>query len=124
MSEIYNHPSYNSDTLEYDISVVLVSTALIFGPAVATIALPIQDQYLAAGTRSVVSGWGALIEGGPSPLQLQAVSVPIVSRERCNVLYSVLGWSVTNSMICAGYEDGGRDACQVFWYPIKLVVIC
>lgn len=92
----------------------MVSTPLPFGAGIAKISLPLQGQYIPDGTRSVVSGWGALSEGGPSPVQLQAVSVPIVSRERCDAFYSVLGWPVTDSMICAGYEDGGQDACQVF----------
>ncbi|KRT81075.1 Trypsin, partial [Oryctes borbonicus] len=104
---ITNHPSYNPDTAEYDISIVFLVSSLTFSAGVATIPLPEQDQYTPEGSRAVVSGWGALTEGGSSPIQLQAVGVPIVSNERCAALYQVLGWAVTDSMLCAGYDEGG-----------------
>ncbi|GJQ84301.1 hypothetical protein Trydic_g5239 [Trypoxylus dichotomus] len=109
---ITNHPSYDPNTFEYDISIVYLASSLTFSPAVAIIPLPEQGLYVPEGTRAVVSGWGALTEGGASPTQLQAVGVPIVSNERCGAFYAVLGWDVTPSMLCAGYDEGGRDACQ------------
>lgn len=112
-SAITDHPNFNPNTLENDISIIFLASALTFGSGVAVIPLPAQSQYIAEGTRAVVSGWGALTEGGSSPLQLQAVGVPVVSNERCNAAYAALGWGVTESMLCAGYDEGGRDACQV-----------
>lgn len=92
---------------------LLLTSSLIFGPSVATIPLPVQGEYLPEGTQAFVSGWGALYEGGPFPEQLHAVSVPIVSNERCNIFYNVIGWTITETMICAGYDEGGRDACNM-----------
>ncbi|KAI4459637.1 polyserase-related [Holotrichia oblita] len=112
VSTITDHPNFSSSTLDNDISILFLASALTFGSGVAIIALPAQSQIIPDGTRAVVSGWGALTEGGSSPLQLQAVGVPIVSNERCNAAYAPLGWGVTETMICAGYDEGGRDACQ------------
>ena len=43
---------------------------------------------------------------------LNQVSVPIISRETCNrpQFYRDI---ITPRMLCAGFQDGGRDACQV-----------
>ena len=39
---------------------------------------------------------------------LREVQVPIVSNETCNDFY---GGIITPNMLCAGYEEGGKDAC-------------
>lgn len=112
-SSITVHPNYNSRELSNDIAVIYLSSALTLGSSVAVIDLPTQGQVIAAGTESVVSGWGTLSFQGSSPLQLQAVTVPIVELSSCASSYSVLGYGVTSDMICAGYPEGGKDACQV-----------
>lgn len=37
------------------------------------------------------------------------VSVPIVSRQQCNVAYPR---KIHDSMVCAGFAKGGKDTCQ------------
>ncbi|KAI4459635.1 polyserase-related [Holotrichia oblita] len=112
VNAIYNHPNFNRANLDFDISILHLSSPLSFGPAAAPIPLPTQNQYYSDDTPAVVSGWGALIENGTAPLQLQAVWVPIVNNVRCGALYEVEEYDVTDSMLCAGYMSGGRDACQ------------
>lgn len=59
-----------------------------------------------------ISGWGALQSGGPSPLNLQYVEIPVVDREICANAYRAVN-PVNDNMICAGlYGQGGRDACE------------
>ncbi|KAI4459633.1 polyserase-related [Holotrichia oblita] len=112
VSTITIHPNYNPSTADNDISIIFLASALTFGSGVTIISLPTQNQYVAEGTRAIVTGWGDLQEDGPAPIQLQVVGVPIVSNARCAALYSALGWGVTDNMLCAGYDEGGRDACQ------------
>ena len=50
-----------------------------------------------------------LTERGGFPDRLQEVAVKLIGRERCR-RYSGYG-HITDRMICAGYEAGGRDAC-------------
>lgn len=38
------------------------------------------------------------------------VNVPILNRDLCNEWLVHL--NVTDGMICAGYSEGGKDACQ------------
>jgi secreted trypsin-like serine protease len=45
------------------------------------------------------------------PDLLQQVELPIVGTDTCNAP----GWyngAITGNMICAGYEEGGKDSCQ------------
>lgn len=39
------------------------------------------------------------------------VQVPIIKRHQCDEWLDNL--TVSDGMICAGYEEGGKDACQV-----------
>lgn len=45
------------------------------------------------------------------------VQVPIISNNLCNRLYgkisSMVKLHISDDMMCAGFEAGGRDACQV-----------
>ena len=56
-----------------------------------------------------LTGWGTLKSGGSQPEVLQQVSVPVVSQDSCKKSYKN---QIHDSMICAGYAEGGKDACQ------------
>lgn len=49
------------------------------------------------------------------PNKLQAVNVPIIDYQTCAEYYSEdQDYSpVIETQICAGFEEGGKDACQV-----------
>jgi len=49
---------------------------------------------------------------GDMPEVLQQVMVPIIDRDTCNQAEWYDG-RVDDSMICAGYAEGGKDTCQV-----------
>ena len=63
----------------------------------------------------MVSGWGKVSENGQQSDELRKVVVPIISRELCIENYRVVGYNgpISDKMICAGYSQGVKDACQV-----------
>jgi len=109
-----SHPNYNDNTYDYDYAIVeLVEPLSLTGSSKARAAcLPTSsDVQFASGTSFVVSGWGALSEGGNSPDVLHAVLVPHVSDAACNNYYDNYG-GITARMICAGQAQGAIDSCQ------------
>ncbi|MDK1289859.1 serine protease [Pseudoalteromonas umbrosa] len=66
---------------------------------------------LTVGESLKVMGWGRLSSGGESPTKLREVDVPYVPNETCNDVNHYNG-SITDTMICAGFEEGGKDSCQ------------
>ncbi|MBQ4811092.1 trypsin-like serine protease [Pseudoalteromonas luteoviolacea] len=66
---------------------------------------------LVAGDNLKVMGWGRLSSGGESPDKLQEVDVPYVTNELCNSEEYYNG-RISDSMICAGLAEGGKDSCQ------------
>ncbi len=99
------HPSWNPNTFDNDVAVWKLSTDAT-GIPLATLAT--EDGPV--GSNVLVTGWGET-EAGPLPTQLQKVSVPLVSEANCNDANSYNG-DVTDTMLCAGRDEGGQDACQ------------
>jgi len=113
LSRMAMHPDYDSYEIDNDIAILVTATALdLSGVNAGTAALPAQGQDPPEGADVLVSGWGTLTEGsGSLPTNLQKVTVPIVGRAKCSTQYAQFG-GVTEAMICAGVDEGGKDACQ------------
>lgn len=81
----------------------------------AVTAIPLREDIAPDGLLCTVSGWGLL--GDPEetrPEILQVVSVPFISHETCGYIYrNYTEGSIEPGMNCAGYIEGGKDACGV-----------
>lgn len=106
-AQIRMHPSYNSNTLDYDYALVRLSQPAS-APAIGLVYAP-TGGVDNVGRPATVTGWGALAEGGGGPDVLYQVTVPIVSNTTCNTAY---GGGITARMLCAGLAAGGKDSCQ------------
>ncbi len=62
------------------------------------------------GVSETIAGWGTTSEGGPTPDTLQQAEVPIVADPACAATYP--GSFETDTQVCAGLPQGGKDACQ------------
>jgi len=91
--------------------------ALIHLAAPATAGQPIPmvtnaTEYLDdASTAARVTGWGLIPEKGAEfyPDNLSGVNLPIITDAECKATY---GRDVDSTVICAGLEAGGVDACD------------
>uniref|UniRef100_A0A8P4KSE7 Peptidase S1 domain-containing protein n=1 Tax=Dicentrarchus labrax TaxID=13489 RepID=A0A8P4KSE7_DICLA len=113
VSQIINHPNYNGSTSNNDISLLRLSSPVKFTDYIRPVCLAANDSVFEAGTTCWVSGWGTVAVNNPlpSPQRLQEVSVPIVSNSQCDAAYSGIR-KITNNMMCAGLDEGGKDSCQ------------
>jgi len=100
-------PNYDFSILELVEPIDLSSASNAKAACLPT--LPGDDTFT-SGTKFVVSGWGALTNGG-RPNVLHHVSVPWVSDNRCEQSYG--NNAITPQMICAGDVNNGQiDSCQ------------
>jgi len=117
------HPGYNDGDIAYnDIALLKLSEPLEFNEAIQPICLPHAAQEWGEGDEFLVSGWGSLIgsdydrNGLPLdgdtvyPDTLQQVMVPYYDHDKCSHL-RYYRKSIHDKVICAGYEEGGHDAC-------------
>lgn len=104
----YGRPPRDSSN---DIMLLKLERPLTFNDAVSPVCLPSQFKPVASGTRCFSTGWGALHSGGRGPDELNQVMLPIIDRDVCNQPNWYDG-DIDDSMVCAGYAQGGRDTCQ------------
>lgn len=79
-------------------------------PYIRQICLPNEKLVAQAGQLCEVTGWGDT-QGTGDDLVLKEAIVPIVSNAQCDKWMSWVG--LGPKMVCAGYEKGGQDSCQV-----------
>lgn len=112
VERIINHQNYNNENQDNDIALVVLSKWLDFGISVQPIGLPSENEGIPTGAICTVSGWGDKKQfSWFRKTELRAAEVPIVDYGQCNNNYKQLG-GITPRMICAGFEQGGKDACQ------------
>ena len=66
-----------------------------------------------SGRQGSVAGWGVsnpLLQ--TSPASLLQVRLPILQNTACRNSYHRI-YRITDRMICAGLQEGGKDTCQV-----------
>lgn len=116
--QIVRHPNYDSRTTDSDVALLRLAEAAVYTTTVAPVTplSPTLASLAAPAVEATVTGWGARNASGGDPNYADAlyqVSVPIMEQSTCSVAYdAVLGpGSITDNMICAGLEEGGRDSC-------------
>ena len=111
--EVSAHPYFTSQKtyIDYDVGLIKVNKPFVYNDRVNRVCLPKDGMGPLVGNENLhVTGWGKTNASLSSEI-LQSISVPYVSRERCNNEISYDG-AITETMFCAGYQMGMIDACQ------------
>lgn len=69
---------------------------------------PQKNQLI--GKRATVVGWGTTYYGGKESTNQRQADLPIWRNDDCDKAYFQ---PINENFLCAGYSDGGVDACQV-----------
>lgn len=105
VEQVWVHPGFNGDPMAGDDVAVLT---LERAPGYRTIPLNDDPGAYRPGSTATVLGWGYTDENGPSSPVLQEADVPLRSDADCSDTYPQYD---PEEMVCAGYPEGGRDAC-------------
>ncbi|XP_041844258.1 trypsin-1-like [Melanotaenia boesemani] len=105
-SQVIRHPRYSSYNIDNDVMLIKLSRPATLNQYVRPVALP--SGCAAAGTMCRIAGWGNTMSS-VSGDRLQCLNAPILSDRDCNNAYPGM---ITDSMICVGYLEGGKDSCQ------------
>ncbi|XP_037834378.1 ovochymase-2 [Kryptolebias marmoratus] len=113
------HEKYSpASPMNYDVALVELDQHIQMGARVKPICLPLPDVSLPPQTSCIVGGWGRTKEKGRLPAVLREVHLGLVAPAKCKqVLQTVKSPFLSQrpglmTVLCAGPEEGGRDACQ------------
>uniref|UniRef100_A0A8D0B0R0 Ovochymase 2 n=1 Tax=Salvator merianae TaxID=96440 RepID=A0A8D0B0R0_SALMN len=111
---IIKHPNFNvKKPMDYDIALLKMDGHFKYGSTVWPVCLPDPYERFDPGFVCVTCGWGRLKENGVLPEVLHEVELPILDHRECSRVLSTLKKPVEgHTVMCAGFPDGGKDACQ------------
>ena len=106
------HELYDDESQIHDIALLKLKNPVKFREHIVPICLPPQGVRF-DGETATVTGWG-IVESGMRPASLQEVDVKIIDNDLCQKWLSGIDrrLEVRDTMMCAGFEDGGKDSCQ------------
>ncbi len=111
------HPGYDPSISDKDFGLVILAKVVVNARIVR---LNENDLYPAVGASVTVAGWGdTTLSDTKSQVSdsLMRVNLNVISNADCEDSSDGRGSSyfnqITENMICATYNGGGKDACQV-----------
>jgi hypothetical protein len=109
ITQVILHPEYDGNIGSADLALLQLSR-----PSTRTVLpldLAVDGNVEARAVQATVIGWGQYEQGYADTLR--QVTLPFFSHERCKANYRGLSGLdlVSDGMVCAGYENGGKNAC-------------
>jgi len=112
IKSIIFHEKYDDDSLLNDIALLELSYKVdLNNTNIGVICLPpnIISIYPYEQMNGIVAGWGRLREDSSASYTLQQVQLPIISNRNQFCIRQI---SDDRLQFCAGFIQGGKDACQ------------
>uniref|UniRef100_A0A3B3XRG0 Peptidase S1 domain-containing protein n=1 Tax=Poecilia mexicana TaxID=48701 RepID=A0A3B3XRG0_9TELE len=108
IAQVIRHPSFSISTLDNDIALIKLSSAVTFNNYISPVCLAAADSTFYSGVNSWVTGWGNIGSGGRSHYRTELLcsTYPTVNH------FGYAPTTITDNMICAGLLQGGKDSCQ------------
>ncbi|MFW8591920.1 trypsin-like serine protease [Glaciecola sp. 2405UD65-10] len=115
VNEIYMHEEYDADSYNKDIAILELESEVTNATPILMMT-PEIEATLQEGDLLTIMGWGntdTSTQMGDYPSELMDTQIPLYNRAACEEAYSENGQTtITEFMMCAGFEQGGQDTCQ------------
>lgn len=114
IAKVIVHPNYNKSTTSgSDFALIKLQKSA----SIVKAELNKENLETSSTKQFSVAGWGYLSENGyTTSAELQIVDVPYVEQNKCEEQFQAIEKSespyLDNTMFCAGYDEGKKDACQ------------
>jgi secreted trypsin-like serine protease len=108
IDKIVRNRNYDVVTLHNDIALLHLSQPSTGTPV--RLVAPVRNDLERATIKATVTGWGTTANGEATD-KLQQAELPIVSATTCHTVYAKIGLNLSPDILCAGYAEGGIDAC-------------
>ncbi|ELW68648.1 Mannan-binding lectin serine protease 2 [Tupaia chinensis] len=114
---VFIHEGYTHNAgFDNDIALIKLKNKVEINSNIIPICLPRKaaESFMRINDTGTVSGWG-LTQRGFLARTLQFVDIPVVDHQKCTDAYEKKpypGGKVTDNMLCAGLESGGKDSCK------------
>lgn len=102
------HPSYVSETDDYNYGIIELIENIKFGDTVKPLPLNSSVAYVEPEENLWTYGWGSSRNYTDPDVTLRRVAIPAVSQKECETAFP----NVTDRMMCAGYKNGTKNACR------------
>lgn len=110
MKSYIRHENFERATIDWDYALLHVEQSIRFSEVAKPIRLISPQQRVPDRSVCLVSGWGNTQSSESSSI-LHGAEVPIVNQQVCTNAYRHTG-TITDRMLCAGLDQGGKDSCQ------------
>lgn len=116
VKKFMKHDEFDHKTVDYDFALLELENSIQFDDAAKPIKMIDRQQQASDKTTDgvpvLVTGWGSISSSYiQSNDQLRGAEIQIMNQNKCVDAYKNRR-SVTPRMLCAGLEQGGKDACQ------------
>ncbi|XP_066231152.1 mannan-binding lectin serine protease 2 isoform X2 [Saccopteryx leptura] len=114
---IFIHEGYTHNAgFDNDIALIKLKNKVVINTNIMPICLPRREaeSFMQTNDIGTASGWGLTQRGVPAR-SLMFVDIPIADHQKCAAAYEKKpqpGARVTDNMLCAGFESGGKDSCR------------
>ncbi|KAM9038774.1 coagulation factor VII [Sarcophilus harrisii] len=117
VAKIIIHEQYIRSKTNHDIALIRLQKSVNFTDYVVPLCLPerrFSENQLALIKFSSVTGWGRLLDGGATSLELMRIEVPRVRTQDClqEIKKTSQTPEITENMFCAGFLNGTKDSCK------------
>ncbi|POI34764.1 hypothetical protein CIB84_001485 [Bambusicola thoracicus] len=117
--KIFIHKGYKNDLVNFDNDIALIKLEhkVPISTTISPICLPGKEGFhIKANDTVTVAGWGRT-ETRSSSVVLLYTELMIINQKECADAYANKSHNgnplvITENMLCAGAEEGGRDACH------------